>query len=303
MPPMSDGPTARDTGRTAEPLPADDTPADDARPDDARADHPPEEVRPEDVEKVLGDALDFKASDFADPDGAAERSGTTGAAEPQGSGRGSAHDTVEAAVRAQLSKALGGVRGMVEAAVPTIGFTATYVITDQVRTAVYAGIGAAVLLLLVRLAQRSNPQFVLNSLLGIAIAAFFAMRSGRAEDAFVPGILLNAAYGAGMLLSIAMRWPVVGFLIGTVTGDPTGWRSDPGILRLCSRLTWILLAPCVLRVAVQYPVYLAEGDQSGLLGVAKIVMGWPLQVAALATMVWVLARGRTPLEPRPGATA
>ncbi|XVQ08923.1 DUF3159 domain-containing protein [Spirillospora sp. CA-255316] len=213
---------------------------------------------------------------------------------------GDAHDTVEAAVRAQLSKALGGVRGMIEAAVPTIGFTATFVVTDEVRTAVLVGIGAAVALLAVRLVQRSNPQFVLNSLLGIGIAAFFALRSGKAEDAFMPGILLNAGYGAAMLVSILARWPVVGFIIGSVTGDPTGWRSDPGILRLCSRLTWILLAPCVLRVVVQYPIYLADGDQSALLGAAKIAMGWPLQVAALATMVWVLARGRTPLEPASG---
>ncbi|GAA0600680.1 hypothetical protein GCM10009546_73330 [Actinomadura livida] len=209
---------------------------------------------------------------------------------------GAAHDTVEAAVRAQLSKALGGVRGMVEAAVPVIAFTGTYVLLEEVRLAVIAGVAAAVVLLGVRLAQRSNPQFVMNSLIGIAIAAFFALRSGRAEDAFLPGIILNAGYGAAMLFSIMVRWPVVGFIIGSVTGDPTAWRRDPGIVKLCSRLTWLLLLPCVARVAVQYPIYLADGDQSGLLGAAKIAMGWPLQVAALAAMVWLLARGRTPIE-------
>ncbi|WP_344900778.1 DUF3159 domain-containing protein [Actinomadura meridiana] len=207
-----------------------------------------------------------------------------------------AHDTVEAAVRAQLNKALGGVRGMVEAAVPTIGFTGTYVATKDIKLAVGTGVGAAVLLLVIRIAQRSNPQFVLNSLVGIAVAAFFALRSGKAEDAFLPGILLNAGYAAAMLFSIVVRWPLVGFIIGTVTGDPTAWRRDPGIVRLCSRLTWLLMLPCAVRVAVQYPIYLADGDQSGLLGPAKIVMGWPLQVAALAAMVWLLARGRTPIE-------
>ncbi|WP_301176719.1 DUF3159 domain-containing protein [Actinomadura geliboluensis] len=207
-----------------------------------------------------------------------------------------AHDTVEAAVRAQLTKALGGVRGMLEAAVPTIAFTGTYVAAENIRLAVAAGIGAAVVLLVVRIAQRSSPQFVLNSLVGIAIAAFFALRSGKAEDAFLPGIVLNAGYAAAMVFSIAVRWPVVGFIIGSVTGDPTAWRRDPGIVKLCSRLTWLLVLPCAARVAVQYPIYLADGDQSGLLGTAKIVMGWPLQVAALAAMVWLLARGRTPIQ-------
>lgn len=211
-----------------------------------------------------------------------------------------AHDTVEAAVRAQLSKALGGARGMLEAAAPVTAFTLTFVVLDEVRTAVFAGIGAAVVLLLVRILQRSNPQFVLNSLLGIAIAAFFALRSGDAEDAFLPGIMLNAAYAVGLTFSILVRWPAVGFIIGSVTGDPTAWRSDPGIVKLCSRLTWLLVLPCVLRVAVQYPIYIGAGDQSGLLGAAKIGMGWPLQVAALAAMAWLLARGRTPIE-RPRA--
>ncbi|WP_372490883.1 DUF3159 domain-containing protein [Actinomadura terrae] len=208
----------------------------------------------------------------------------------------SAHDTVEAAVRAQLAKALGGVRGMIEAAVPTLAFTGTYIGTDEIKPAVAAGVAAAVVLLLIRIAQRSNPQFVLNSLVGIGIAAFFALRSGKAEDAFLPGILLNAGYAVAMIFSIAVRWPIVGFIIGSVTGDPTAWRSDPGVVKLCMRLTWLLVLPCAVRVAVQYPIYLADGDQSGLLGPAKIVMGWPLQVAALAAMLWLLARGRTPIE-------
>ncbi|WP_019631291.1 DUF3159 domain-containing protein [Actinomadura atramentaria] len=219
-----------------------------------------------------------------------------------------AHDTVEAAVRAQLTKALGGVRGMVEAAVPTIGFTVAYLVTKEVKTAVIVGVGASVLLLALRLVQRSSPQFVLNSLVGIAVAAFFALRSGNAEDAFLPGIIYNAAYAAGMLLSIVVRWPLVGFIIGSVTGDPTAWRSDPGIVRLCSRLTWLLMAPCLLRVVVQYPIWLSAGDQSGPLGIAKIAMGWPLQVASLALMVALLARGRTPFaapaaEPAAGSAA
>lgn len=224
------------------------------------------------------------------------RPGGGGAEESAKSAGTSAHDTVEAAVRAQLSKALGGVRGMVEAAVPVIAFTGTYVVAEDVKLAVTAGIAAAVVLLGVRLVQRSSPQFVLNSLVGIAIAAFFALRSGRAEDAFLPGIMLNAGYAAAMIFSIAVRWPVVGFIIGSVTGDPAAWRRDPGIVKLCSRLTWLLLTPCVARVAVQYPIYVTDGDQSGLLGAAKIAMGWPLQVAALAAMVWLLARGRTPIE-------
>jgi endonuclease/exonuclease/phosphatase (EEP) superfamily protein YafD len=105
-----------------------------------------------------------------------------------------------------------------------------------------------------------------------------------------------------MVLSILLRWPLVGLVVGSVSEDPTGWRSDPQVVRLCSRLTWLLVLPCLLRLLVQAPLYLAgrvAGDADPFvtaLGVAKVAMGWPLQVAALAGMLWVLARNRTPVS-------
>ncbi|MEU4508878.1 DUF3159 domain-containing protein [Nonomuraea wenchangensis] len=214
-----------------------------------------------------------------------------------------AHDTVEAAVRAQLAKAFGGVRGIIEAAVPTIAFTVCWLVTEELKTSLIVSVALAVLLLVARVVQRSTPQFVINSLIGIAIGAFFASRTGDAKDYFLPGILWNAGYMVGMLVSIVARWPVVGFLIGSVTGDPTAWHKDPGIVRLCTRLTWLLMLPCAVRVAVQGPVYLFGGGDEAVaaLGFAKIVMGWPLQVAALAAMLWVLGRGRTPIKPAAAA--
>jgi hypothetical protein len=100
------------------------------------------------------------------------------------------------------------------------------------------------------------------------------------------------------VLSILVGWPLVGFMIGSITGDPTGWHDDRSIVRLCTQLTWLFAAPCILRVLVQYPLYL--GDHIALLGTAKVALGWPLQIAAFAAMAWLLSRNRTPLEPEPG---
>ncbi len=201
--------------------------------------------------------------------------------------------TVEDVVRAQLSLALGGRRGMLEGALPTLGFTLTYLPTRELRLALAVGVALAIVLLVLRIVQRQPVKFVVNSLIGIGIAAVFAARSGRAEDVFLPGIIYNAVYAVLLTLSILVRWPLVGVMIGSVTGDLTAWRADPGVVRLCSRLTGLLVLPCAVRVAVQYPLYLA--GEVGWLGVSKIALGWPLQVAALAAMVWLLARGRTPL--------
>jgi hypothetical protein len=53
----------------------------------------------------------------------------------------------------------------------------------------------------------------------------------------------------------------------------------------------------VLRVAVQYPLWLSGEEMVAWLGAAKLALGWPLQVGALATMVWLLSRNATPLRP------
>ncbi len=218
-------------------------------------------------------------------------------------------ETVEAVVRAQLSSALGGRRGMVEAAVPTVTFTLLFVTTKDLRLAIAVSVAAAVVLLAVRLAQRGPVQFVVNALVGIGIGTLFVWLSGRgggdesqrALAYFVPGLLYNIGYAAAMVLSILVRWPLVGFIVGSVSEDPTGWRRDPQVVKLCSRLTWLLLLPCLLRVVVQGPLYLAGRAAADAdpwitaLGITKVAMGWPLQVATLTAMVWVLARDRTPV--------
>ncbi len=86
---------------------------------------------------------------------------------------GAGVETVEAVVRRQLATALGGRRGMVEAAVPTLIFTALWLTTRDLRLALIVSVATALLLLVVRLVQRSTPQFVLNAMFGIGIGWVF----------------------------------------------------------------------------------------------------------------------------------
>jgi len=210
--------------------------------------------------------------------------------------------TVEQVVRAQLSKALGGPRGIVESAVPTALFTVLFLVTKDIRLSLVVSIGATAVLLLVRVVQRSTTQFVLNALFGIGIGAFFAYRAsqsgGSEEDVaravFTPGLIYNGVYAVVIVLTIVIGWPIVGFMVGSVMGDPTAWHSDKAMVRLCSQLTWVLAIPCVIRVAVQLPLWLDH--QIGLLGASKIALGWPLQLASFAVMGWLLTRNRTPIE-------
>lgn len=220
--------------------------------------------------------------------------------------------TVEQVVRAQLSKALGGRRGMLEAAAPTIVFTVLWLSTREIQLALAVSVGAALVLLAVRLVQRSTVQFVVNALVGIGIGWFFvrlAASRGGSEDEqalayFLPGLLYNGGYAVVMALTCLVGWPLVGFMVGSVTGDVTAWHHDKQVVKLCTTLTWLLAVPCVVRVALQAPLWIGGWSGSldvdfaiAALGVLKIALGWPLQLAALGAMLWVLGRDRTPVEP------
>lgn len=202
--------------------------------------------------------------------------------------------TIEQIVRERLSAALGGTRGIVEAALPTLVFTLTWITWRDLNISLIASLAIAVLAVAARIIQKQTTQFVFNAAFGIAIAAIFAWRSGEARDAFLPGIIYNAIYAAVMVLSIMIRKPLMGFLIAAASSEFADWTNNSSIVKLAARLTWILAIPCIIRVAIQFPLY--QADSTAALGLSKILLGWPLQIAALFAMVWVLRRDSIPAE-------
>lgn len=207
--------------------------------------------------------------------------------------------TVEEIIRRRLSDALGGWRGSIESALPTLAFVLVWSARQDVRSAVIAAVTVVLALGVVRIAQRQSLQYVLTSLVVTGIAAFFALRSGRAEDAFLPGILYNAGMMAAAVVSVVTRWPIVGFMVGVAdpkaAEDPFGWRRDRSMVTVCQRLTLVLVATYAVRLAVMVPLYLA--GNVGMLAVGKVALGWPLWVAGVTVMGWMLVRGRTPHTP------
>ena len=219
--------------------------------------------------------------------------------------------TVEAMVRHQLSVSLGGRRGMLEAALPTLAFTAIWLTTKELRLALTVSVAAAAVLLVLRLVQRSTIQFVFNALVGIGIGWLFvhlAARGGGSEDEqalafFLPGILWSLGYSVVIALSCLTRWPLVGFMLGSVTGDPTAWHDNRQVVTLCVRLTWLLGLPGMIGVLLQGPVWLlgwsggvGAGTAVVLLSALRFGLGWPLRIAAFGGMTWLLACNRTPIE-------
>jgi hypothetical protein len=210
------------------------------------------------------------------------------------------YDTVEDLLRDKLSEAIGGWRGAVESAVPTLAFALTWSVTKDLRTSLLVAGACVGVFLLVRLVQRQDPRFIAYAAVGIGISAFFALRSGKAEDAFLPGMLQNAGLLVLLLVTNLTRWPLFGFVVGVAepeafTEDPTWWRRHKGIVTVAMRLAWVLIALNVVRLAIMVPLYFAE--QVAALGVAKVVLGWPAYLLAITAMGAILVRGHTPIDP------
>ncbi len=220
--------------------------------------------------------------------------------------------TVEAMVRRQMSSALGGRRGMAEAAVPGLAFTALWLPTKDLRLALIVSLGVALAALALRLAQRSTPQYVLNAVFSIGIGWVFVRiadsaggtDSEKALAFFAPGIVYSLGYTLVLALTCLVGWPLVGFMLGSVTGDPTAWHDDKQIVRLTTRLTWLLLLPGAVGVALQGPVWLLGWSGSmdpdtavAIIAALRYGLGWPLRIASWSAMFWLLARNATPIAP------
>ncbi len=203
------------------------------------------------------------------------------------------HETI-ADVRAErllLERAIGGWRGIIDSGLPTLVFVIVYVVfgndADALRTALWCAVSAGVVVVVWRLIRRQSLQQVIAGFVGLAISAWFASRTGRAEDYFVRGLLTNLGYGTAFLISILVRWPLLGIAMGYLTGEGTKWRQDAQLRRTYAAASWIWVGLFFGRLAVQAPLYFAGAVAP--LGVVNILMGWPLFLGAAYFTYRVLA--------------
>lgn len=190
-------------------------------------------------------------------------------------------------------QAVGGVRGIIESIVPTIVFLVIFTVTQNITLAAGISLGAAAIAIVGRLLSRVDPSPAIGGVAAVLISAFMAWRSGQASDFFVWGLLVNVAYLAALLVSLAVRWPLLGVLIGVVRGEGTAWRKNRTTFRRYYSVTWLWFGLFALRAMVQLPLYFAGATNT--LGIAKLVMGVPL-FALVAWLSWLMIRNLPQVE-------
>lgn len=230
----------------------------------------------------------------------ADRTPSVGSQDSAGPPTGPQASTVsgEPPATPALVEALGGKRGLIDSGLPAVVFVFVNSLVQVVAerdTALQTAIGAAVLTgvvtIVVRLARKEPLQQAVSGFLGLALAAFFAIRSGEARGFFLPGIWINIGYGALFLGSALVGRPIVGAIYAAVDGLGARWREDPRLRRVFAYATvgWALVFGA--RAAVQGTLYLL--DRPGLLAAARLLMGWPLTIAAVALTVAYVRRARS----------
>ena len=244
----------------------------DERPDDGRTRPDPADTGTESVPASVGESL-------------------ARAAQKAGIGRLADAETPTGAA---LLGALGGLRGLAETIVPGLVFLILFTFTQNVPLSIGCSVLAAVIFTVLRIIGKTPVTQAIAGLIGVGISAILALVTGRGEDNFLLGIWTNAAYAAALLVSILVRWPLIGLAAGYLMGDGLAWRSVRSKFRVMQALTLLWFLLFAARLIVQVPLYLAHTDAAtSALALTKLLMGVPLY-APLLLVTWFVVRGQFP---------
>jgi len=186
-----------------------------------------------------------------------------------------------------LLEQMGGVSGLAYSAVPIVVFVVVNALTS-LMPAIWSAIGVAVAIAVWRLVRKEPMQPAISGVLGVAVCSYIAYRSGDAKGFFLLGIWTSLVYGGAFLISVLVRWPLVGVAWSALNGLGFEWRHQRRAMRGydLATLAWVVVFGA--KFVVQQWLYAA--DQTGWLAVARIAMGYPLTGLALLVTVWAVRR-------------
>ena len=181
-----------------------------------------------------------------------------------------------------LLDSIGGVKGFIEATIPGLVYVLTFAIWQDLTISII-GVSVAMVILIIRHFMVKRPASALiGPIVGIALAIYLAKRpEGEARYFYLPGFWTNAGYGGVLLISVLVRFPLIGVLVGFMTNQGLTWRKNRRKLKFFNLVTMLWVGLFGIRLLVQVPLYLANDIVS--LGFSKIALGQPL----FLLMIWV----------------
>jgi len=233
----------------------------------------------------LADRARLESPEFAEGAAMVDRPGeppTGQDAEPAAPASGNADQRATPTVWEQM----GGPMGMVDSGLPVVVFVVVNAIAG-LGWGIGAALAAGVLIAGMRIARRRPVTQAIAGLFGVGIAAYIAYRTGTAKGYFLLGIWSYLLYGGALLLSMIVRWPLVGVIWEGINGRGASWRSDKRLVRRYDWATFVWVVVFAARYLVQN--YLYDNDLVGWLAAVRLLMGYPLFIAAIAISLVIVA--------------
>lgn len=176
---------------------------------------------------------------------------------------------------------------------PPIVFVIAYAMSgSRLAWAIGAALAIGLVLAVWRLLCGESPVRVVSALFVVALGALIAAYTGSAVAYFWPLVLANVVSALAFAVSILIRWPLLGMIVGPIAGTRMRWRSDPDLLRAYSRASWLWVALNLIRAAVQVP--LIEGENLWALAAVRPV--FYLLVLVTIWLSWVVIRKSLPAD-------
>lgn len=195
--------------------------------------------------------------------------------------------TEDEAQEPTLLEQMGGISGLIYSSVPVLVFVLLNTVFN-LTVAIWGALASAVLILVYRIVRKHPVQPAISGFFGVGIAVLIATWTGSAKGFFLFGIWASLVYGGVFLITMLVRWPLVGVLWSYVNGHGMDWRADRKAMLSyqLATLTWTLVF--FARFIVQHWLY--DKDQTGWLAFARIAMGYPLTALAAVVTVWAVTR-------------
>ena len=204
----------------------------------------------------------------------------------------------EADPEPSLLDQMGGLTGLVSATLPVLVLIPVNNVWG-LGPALVAALGVALAISLWRLARKETLQPAFSGLLGVAICAGIAWFTGDAKGYFLYGIWMSLVLFIVAIVSIILRWPLVGVVWKGLNGEDMGWRTVPRARRSYAYATAGWATVFIARFAVQRALY--DADATTTLGIVRILMGWPLTGIVTLLTIWMVRRANAAVEEAQGS--
>ena len=198
------------------------------------------------------------------------------------------------AIRDMVLDSLGGWRGFLDAALPSLAFIIANAV-GGLTPAIWAGVVAGVVVFAIRLVTRQGLQQAFSGLVGLAICIFIAKQTGEAKDFFVFGIIRSGVVALVLLVTIAIRRPLAGYVWNFFSPVAGKWRENRYLVRIFGWLTAAWAGAFLVRFLIEGWLYLA--DSTSGLGAVRIALGYPLTFV-LVLLTYLVASKATGQERR-----